>query len=360
MHENDPPPNVDEMRKYCTQVEVVIKPSSPRTKRFKDRLHQIYKLITPSPRMVLSVSSDEMRKTVEKIAQSSNFDIIQFESPYMTQYNPNLDSCKTIVSLYAIHSVTYRRMLTSSSRFRDKLLYATEYLKLPRYERRVCPLFNACLTTSETDASLLRKISPKARIFVNENGVDIEYFRPVLNNEDNKCLVYTGNMSYHPNYDAMLYFHQEIFPLISATEKQVQLYIVGRKPPQQILDLGTLPNVTVTGEVEDIRPYIANASICIVPLRSGSGTRLKILEALAMGKAVVSTSVGCEGLDVTHGENIIIADEPSDFAQWCIELLRNPGLRRKLGQEGRSLVEAKYSWKTVCESLEQVYQQLWE
>jgi glycosyltransferase involved in cell wall biosynthesis len=126
-------------------------------------------------------------------------------------------------------------------------------------------------------------------------------------------------------------------------------------PQKPILDLSSDPNITVTGMVEDVRPYIASASVCIVPLLSGSGTRLKILEAMAMGKSVISTSVGCEGIDVTHEKNIIIADEPSDFARWCIELLRNAELRITLGQEGRKLVEAKYSWRSICASLEEFY-----
>ena len=356
MRESEPP-DIEAMKKYCTQVDVIIQKFNPNPKLFNRTLKKIYQLMSTSPSGVILASSAKMQKIVRAKIQTGNFDIVQIEGIGIAQYRPSSTSCKTILSLYDLYSVIFQRLLATSS-FLRKLDDVSQYFKYRRYERQVCPLFDACLTMSEVDAEQLKKISPNSRIFVIPNGVDIEYFYPVFNNGNTKRLVFTGTMSYSPNHDGMLYFYHEIFHKICSVEKQVQLYIVGMEPPQQILDLGAAPNIEVTGRVEDVRHYIADASVYIAPLRIGSGTRLKILEALAMGKAVVSTSIGCEGISVTHEKNIIIADEPSDFARWCIELLRNPDLRKELGQEGRKLVEEKYSWETICASLEKVYEKL--
>ena len=348
--------NVEQIRKYCAQVYVIeIKLRSLPKGFIKKRFHQIYRLIAEPPRKIVVYSSDEIRKIVGELTKKFRFDIIQFESISMAQYHLIANGSKKILSLYDIESVKMKRLFQNSP-FPSKLMFGIESFKYFLYEHHVCHLFDACLTMSETDEHYLRKSSTATRIFVSPNGVDIEYFLPFTNyNDDTKHMVFTGTMSYLPNHDGILYFFKNIFPLIRTEEKQTHLYIVGANPQKELLDLSSDPHVTVTGIVEDVRPYIASASVYIVPLRIGSGTRLKILEAMAMGKAVVSTSVGCEGIDVTHEKNIIIADEPLDFARWCIELLRNPFLRQKLGQEGRRLVETKYSWRSICASLEAVY-----
>ncbi len=162
-------------------------------------------------------------------------------------------------------------------------------------------------------------------------------------------------MGWHPNADAMIYFCQDILPAVQNDFPDLQLYIVGLHPPEQVKALGKRPNIYVTGFVPDVRPYIADASVYIVPLRAGSGTRLKILEALAMGKAVVSTHIGAEGLDVTDGRHLLLANQPQEFAARICELLRDPSRRRMLGQAGRALVEEIYDWQAVAANLDSVY-----
>jgi glycosyltransferase involved in cell wall biosynthesis len=165
-------------------------------------------------------------------------------------------------------------------------------------------------------------------------------------------LVFTGSMDWLPNEDAMLFFCRETLPLIRRDEPDVTLSIVGRAPTPAVAALARQPGVIVTGRVEDVRPYVRDAAVYVVPLRIGGGTRLKIFEAMAMGKAVVSTSVGAEGLPVAHGEHVWLADDPQAFARAVVDVLRDVKRRRHLEQAARSLVVQRYDWSAVAGALE--------
>jgi len=178
-------------------------------------------------------------------------------------------------------------------------------------------------------------------------GVDTEFFQPE-EEETTEGILFTGSMDWASNEDAVIYFKDQILPIIRDTIPGVTFWVVGRRPRGNLRALqGDDTGIRVTGTVEDIRPFFRRAGVYVVPLRSGSGTRLKIFEAMAAGKAVVSTTLGAEGLPVTNGENIILVDEPSDFALAVIGLLREPKKRRSLGSNARRLVEENFSWETV-------------
>jgi glycosyltransferase involved in cell wall biosynthesis len=180
-------------------------------------------------------------------------------------------------------------------------------------------------------------------------GVDVEYFRP-LDDEIENTLVFTGSMDWLPNEDGICYFAQEILPKIRREIPNVKLNIVGRKPSArlQALARGDVNHIHLTGWVDDIRPHLGQGAVCVVPLRIGSGTRLKIFEAMAMAKAVVSTTIGAEGLPVQHGSEILLADTPDAFAESVVILLRDNARRKTLGRAARELVESKYSWASVA------------
>jgi polysaccharide biosynthesis protein PslH len=185
---------------------------------------------------------------------------------------------------------------------------------LVRTERRYVELADHVLAVSENDrAFFLQYIAPD-RISVIPTGVDTEYFQPSPGAEQPDTMAFTGTMDWMPNEDGVVYFNDKIFPLVRHEIPDAAFWAVGRRPPRRIQALAS-GNVVVTGAVDDIRPYLGKAAVCVVPLRSGSGTRIKIFEAMAMGKAVVSTTMGAEGLPVRHGENIVLADDPADFAR---------------------------------------------
>jgi glycosyltransferase involved in cell wall biosynthesis len=188
------------------------------------------------------------------------------------------------------------------------------------------------------------------------NGVDTDFFTPGTDPVDPNRLVFTGAIDYRPNTDGVLYFCAEILPRIHAAEPGATFAIVGRTPPRQVRRLAH--RVLVTGTVPDVRPWMRQAAVFVVPLRVGSGTRLKILEAMATGCAVVSTSLGCEGLEVAPGEDILIGDTPETFAEQVVRCLRDPDLRAQLGARGRALVERRYRWEAIGEELAAFYQEL--
>ena len=225
-----------------------------------------------------------------------------------------------------------------------------------RYEHFCLQNAHHVLAVSENDKNAFARSIDRNRITVIPTGVDTEYFRPVEGDgEQPHELVFTGAMDWLANVDAILYFARDILPLIRRQIPHVTITVAGRLPSPRLLVLAHADkHIRITGSVDDIRPYIAKASVYVVPLRIGGGTRLKIFEAMAMGKATVSTTIGAEGLPVTHGKEILIADSPESFAHAVVSLLCQPEQRRQLGLSARRLVELKYSWSIVSDLFDEV------
>ena len=216
-----------------------------------------------------------------------------------------------------------------------------------RYERRTLARFDGVLAVSDADRDTLARLYPdalRAPVAVVPTGVDVGFFPPSPSDAASRHLVFTGSMDWLPNEDAMLYFCREVLPIIRTEEPDVQLSIVGRAPTPAVEKLARADAVHVTGRVDDVRPYMREAAVYVVPLRIGGGTRLKIFEAMAMGKAVVSTTVGAEGLPVTPGQNM--------FARAVVRLLRDVARRRQLEDAARALVVEQYDWSAVAGDLE--------
>jgi polysaccharide biosynthesis protein PslH len=198
-----------------------------------------------------------------------------------------------------------------------------------------------------------------SRITVIPTGVDIEYFRPSDHQEEPNTIVFSGAMDWMPNEDAIVYFIKAILPRIRKHIPSASLCVVGRDPSRGLLQLGASQRgIEVTGRVDDVRPFVRRAAVYVVPLRIGGGTRLKIFEAMAMGKAVVSTTIGAEGLPVHPGQDILIADDPEDFANTTINLLGDPIRRSEIGRTARELVDRWYSWDAVVQPFEAVLEML--
>jgi glycosyltransferase involved in cell wall biosynthesis len=191
-------------------------------------------------------------------------------------------------------------------------------------------------------------------MFTVATGVDTSYFTPrPADAGDLRHLVFTGSMDWIPNEDAMKHFCHDVLPLIRAEEPGVTLSIVGRAPTPAVQRLADITGVEVTGRVDDVRDYVGRAGVYVVPIRIGGGTRLKIFEAMAMARAVVSTTVGAEGLPVTDGRDVLIADRPDDFAAAVVSLIRDPARRVQLERAARDLVVARYDWSAVAGQLEE-------
>src|SRR6266850_1055577 len=227
-----------------------------------------------------------------------------------------------------------------------------EFRTIQRMERDYLRRSDHVLTVSETDRDFFAHLVDRSNISVVPTGVDVDYFRPAPDLEQGSAIVFTGAMDWLANEEGIIYFTNKVLPIIRQQIPDSTLWVVGRRPSSRLQKLASeIPGVRVTGTVTDIRPYMAKAGVYVVPLLVGGGTRLKIFEAMAMGRAVVSTSIGAEGLHVVPGENILLADTAEDFARQVVALLRCQARREDLGRLARQLVERNYSWNSVGSDL---------
>jgi glycosyltransferase involved in cell wall biosynthesis len=260
-----------------------------------------------------------------------------------------------IVFTHNVENRIYERNYRVAKSLPQKFVAWREWKGLAKREHDYLSRADVVLAVSENDQVefLSWGLSPQ-RVFRVPTGVDTEFFTPQPRSGSSKTLVFTGSMNWKPNQDGMIWFLEQAYPLIRAKVPDVKLEIVGREPPAKIAEIAkTVPGISVTGWVDDIRKYLAMADAIIVPLLVGSGTRLKIFEAMAMAKATVSTTIGAEGLPVTHGENILLADTPEDFAARCIEMVNDREQRERIGASARHLVESKYGWKAASDEFMQ-------
>jgi glycosyltransferase involved in cell wall biosynthesis len=246
-----------------------------------------------------------------------------------------------------VEHMIWRRVAGLERRPARRALLEIEAWKVRHAERRACEAADLVVAVSEDDRRRLQALAPRSRCVAIPTGVDTTYFKPSTAPEIPNRLVFTGSMDWFPNEDAIGHFIDAILPRIRTEMPDVTLSVVGRNPSAALRARAEGAGVVVTGTVDDVRPYVDEAALYIVPLRAGGGTRLKIFEALAMGKAVVSTTVGAEGLAVTPGRDVAIADRPDEFAQTVIALLRDRVRRQALGRAGRLLVQRRYSWEQV-------------
>jgi glycosyltransferase involved in cell wall biosynthesis len=219
------------------------------------------------------------------------------------------------------------------------------------YEVNVYQRFCVDITTSDTEKNIIMKYLKGVKIGVVKNGVDVDYFKPMKRTNMENNIIYTAWFKYYPNQQAVIEFVKDVFPLLKAKIPDIKFYIVGKEPPKRVHELSKINGIVVTGEVEDVRPYLANADVAVIPLKVGGGTRLKILEAMAMGIPVISTKLGAEGLDVKEDENILIADDHEDFAQKIYEIITDKQLSKRISDSAIKFVEENYTWEKIGEDI---------
>ncbi|MGB8658692.1 MAG: glycosyltransferase family 4 protein [Candidatus Zixiibacteriota bacterium] len=307
------------------------------------------------PYSVKKFWSPRMMEAIKKVVSAHRIDLIHFDTIALAQYSAYVGDSKRILNHHNVESMLLLRRATAEKNPFKKLYLYLQAKKLRKYEGEIIERFDLNLVVSTPDKKEIQGYSPKAKVEVVANGVDTEYFHVSETPITKDNLVFTGGMKWFPNRDAIIYFLKEIWPLVKKEMPDLSLTLIGRQPLEEVVRKSKKEKIEVLGFVEDVRPYVAQATAYIVPMRVGGGTRLKILDALACGKAVISTSIGCEGLEVTPGRNILIGDSPGEFAEQVIRVCTNGDLRRSLGKEGRKLVEEKYSWKLIVENLNKIY-----
>lgn len=306
----------------------------------------VINLVSPLPYSVQSHYQIMFQESLNQLLSQSKYDLVHCEwSPY-AQY---MLGSKTpwCISAHNIESQILFRT-ADTKRGISKWFFSLQARRMKNFEERVFPLAQQVFTVSSADADKA-KLFGAERVDIIPNGVEINYFQSATNSgEHPHQLVFTGSMDWRPNQDGIIWFLDEVAPHLSPL-KEWRLSVVGRNPPRWLEKACASSGIAkTTGSVEDVRPFMREAQIYIVPLRIGGGSRLKILEALSMRKPVVSTTIGAEGLDVKNRENILLADDPKKFAETIEMLATSPELRVKLGINGRALVEEHYSWDRIA------------
>jgi sugar transferase (PEP-CTERM/EpsH1 system associated) len=294
------------------------------------------------------------------LTATHGYDIVQVEFswfvPYLRALHPDCQA-RTVLTMHNVETLRFARELRGTTTLSRRLALGWDQRFAGAWERQAVSAVDAVAVVSETERQWVESIDPAALVAVVPNGVDTEHFRPVPS-PGNGSLVFTGAMDYPPNIDAVLWFCQEVWPLARRRDPALRLEVVGRAPHPRIQALNGEAGIRVTGEVADIRILMAQANAVVVPLRAGAGTRLKILEAMAMGRPVISTTLGAEGLEITPGADIMLADTPADFAHAIQTVVLSPETARRLGDAGRRLAVARYDWRRCLQPLEGVYERV--
>ena len=357
-------PAASPLDQLCRRITTVPIPQRPNWRRALDTVFSRW------PDMGLRLWSRDFRQQFAAWLNDGAYDVIQVEGLELARYVLTLPRRtdqreeKPLI-VFDDHNAEYllqKRMAEAELAvhgWNAGAVYSSiQWRKLRDFERRMCQRAARVVCVSDADASALQQLDSSMTAHVIPNGVDTDFYRreqvtPL--DLPPHALVFTGTMDFRPNVDAMLWFAQEVLPLIKSHVSDVRVYIVGQRPHARLDVLRADQAIMITGAVDDTRPYITAADVYIVPLRMGGGTRLKLLEAFSLQAPIVSTTLGAEGFEVTSGEQLLLADDPAAFARSIEELLADRVRARTLGAAGRSLVVQRYDWRGIVPKFEEVY-----
>jgi len=304
------------------------------------------------------LKSDRFKETLKKWIARDKYDLVHFDTISLVPYFSLLPfKTATCLDHHNIESHMLVRRAGNESNQLKRLYFWQEGKRLARYERRYCPQFSVNITCSDLDGERLARIAPRARVVTIPNGVDLDYFKPQGLPTFPNRLVFVGSMSWYPNVEAALYIGEKLWPQLKVRHQNLVCDIIGAQPPGSVKALGELlPGFNVRGFVDDVRPHIEQATIYVCPIRDGGGTKLKLLDAMAMGKAIVADPIACEGIKVTHGRDVILAKDETEFIEQIDFLLKSTGKREALGDSARDLVEKHYGYEAIGKKLAAVFE----
>ncbi len=297
-----------------------------------------------------------MQRAIDDLCTAGRADAVQLESSQLCTYTFPRD-VRIVLDEHDIVYELLQRLFEGERAALRRGFNRIEHARFRRFEQRCWEQVDGCVVTSDRELPTVQPYRAGKPLAVVPNGVDVEYFRPADAPVEPLTVLFNGILTSRPNIDAAHHLVEEIWPLVQQRCPDARLTLVGRASPASVRRLSR-PGVVLTGEVPDVRPYLERAAVVTVPIRMGGGTRLKVVEGLAMGKALVSTAVGCEGIAVRDNEQLLIRDGAQAFASGILTLFEDPGLATALGRAGRGVIEREYSWDLAGERLESLYRQL--
>ncbi len=349
------------MREYCAEVTLVPDPSG---RGGAKRLGQVRSLLSTDSYQRRRFTIPGLQEALDRVLEARRFDLVFLHFPYLAHYRlrhsaPGSPPPAVVIDSHDIGYDLARQVARSNVALARRVFAELNRRKLEREEKAAYRTADGVCVCSKADQARLLADLPSVRTVVIPNAADIDYFRPRPSDPppDGRTLLFFGLLSTVPNVDGVTYFLKEVWPRIAPGRPDVRCKIVGAQAPAALLAMAG-PRVEMTGVVDDLRPHLASAAVVVVPLRLGSGTRLKIVEAWAMARPIVSTSLGAEGIEAVPGQDLLIADDPSAFAAAVGRVLDDPALARELGRSGRRLAEERYSWNAAGLVLERFVAEL--
>jgi len=289
-----------------------------------------------------------MDQAIKEAVKKNHYELI-FSTRQMANYVVDVDTPKIVQPFDAMFE--WHRQIFANSRGLNRIGSSIRYALNRSYEKHIYEKFDVCLVVTQLDKELLESLNPRIRCVVIPIGVDVDYFSPMDIDEEPASLTFLARLQYPVAIANVVYFYNEVFPLIRRESPNVKLSIVGRNPTEEIIALSADPSVSVTGYVKDVRPYLAKSTVFVSPEILGTGMKYKVLEAMSMGKAVVTTPIGAQGLSVKNREHLVVAGTSHEFARETVSLLYDRRMRATLGANARKLVEEHYSWETVTKAV---------
>jgi glycosyltransferase involved in cell wall biosynthesis len=304
------------------------------------------------------LKSKNFLKKANELRQKKQYDLIHFDTISLLPYFKLFSGIPKVLDHHNIESHMLIRRAENEKNILKKLYFFQEGYRLQRVEKTNCALFNLNITCSKTDSERLSRIVPNATVVEIPNGVDTEYFQRKKSETFDNKLIFVGTLGWYPNAEAVTFIAEKLWDRLSKALPDISIDIIGSNPPQSVLDASRkYSNFKVHGYVDDVRPFMNSAALYICPIRDGGGTKLKLLDAFAMGMVVVAHPIACEGIDVEPDKNVIFATTPEEYTQKIIFLLKNKTKREYIGANARKLVEKFYSYeiigKKVCHEFEQ-------
>lgn len=349
--------NIEGIKEYCRAVETVQLGYNSGKDYWIARLRNYFLgRFFSYPHIVLHFYSREIKRRIKKILAENDYDLVLIEYWYMGQYADICGNIPKVLDEVDVEYIRYKRMYQIEKDPAKKSEFYSEWIRTKNYELKFIKKFDRVIAVTPKDKEVLEREIPSLNISIIPTCIDPNYIKPSEMPNNSKDLIFVGSYGHYPNVDGVLYFCRDIFPRILREVPEAHLYIVGPNTTKEILNMAGR-NVTVTGFVKDIRPYISR-SVSIVPLRVGSGIKRKIIEAMGLGSPVITTSIGAEGLEVIPGKHLLIEDTPEGFAKQTIELLRNKALRERLRGNALKLVREKYSWDKVIFELNTIFEEV--
>ena len=345
----------EQAQEYCH--ELICVPHHAREKFSKGFYAELlFNLASRFPYAIKKYESAEMRRQIVERVSNQAVDVVicDFLAPAINV--PRSLSAPSILFQHNVEAMIWKRHFEVQTNAAKKSYLRGQWRKMEKFEKETCRRFDAVIAVSAEDRDQMREQYGVEAVFEVPTGVDVEFFVPSGKEKiDPHNVVFTGSMDWLPNEDAIRYYTEQILPIVRRSIPDATLTVVGRNPYPSLLELSRQdPSIIVTGRVDDVRPYMERAAAYVVPLRIGGGTRLKIFEAMAMEKAIVSTTIGAEGLPVTDGKELRIADTPETFAASVIDLLKNREAAHSLGQEAARIVREKFGWDGVAKRFAEI------